>query len=125
MASLGEQLRSARESKNISLEDVANDVKISKRYLKALEDGNYSEFPAQTYIKGFLSNYAKYLGLDPKAVLVQYSKLMLPQDDETENSTPKRVQRRVATKRVALLVSILVFALCCLVAIMWWYSQQL
>lgn len=125
MASLGEQLRTARESKNISLEDASNDVKISKRYLKALEDGDYSEFPAQTYIKGFLTNYAKYLGLDPKTILGQYSKLMLPQDDETESTTPKRVKRRVATKRVALLVVILVLALCALIAIMWWYSQQL
>ena len=40
MASIGEQLRSARESKTISLSDAANDVKISKRYLEALEEGN-------------------------------------------------------------------------------------
>ena len=125
MASLGEQLRSAREDKNISLEDAAKDVKISKRYLKALEEGDYSDFPAQTYIKGFLTNYAKYLGLDPRAVLGQYSKLMLPKDEEFENSTPKRTQRRLATRRVIMLVAVLVLALCCLVALMWWYSQQL
>lgn len=125
MASLGEQLRNTRESKNISLEDASKDVKISMRYLKALEEGDYSEFPAQTYIKGFLTNYAKYLGLDPKSMLAQYSKLMLPKDDEIENFTPKRAQRRLARKRVVMLFIILILALCSLVAVMWWYSQQL
>ncbi|HGJ65251.1 TPA: helix-turn-helix domain-containing protein [bacterium] len=125
MASLGEQLRNTRESKNISLEDASKDVKISMRYLKALEEGDYSEFPAQTYIKGFLTNYAKYLGLDPKSMLAQYSKLMLPKDDEIENFTPKRAQRRLARKRVVMLVIVLILALCSLVAVMWWYSQQL
>ena len=125
MASLGEQLRNARESMNISLEDASNAVKISKRYLKALEEGNYSEFPAQTYIRGFLSNYAKYLGLDPKTILEQYSKLMLPNDEDIENSVPKRTHRRVATKRVIMLLVILLFALSCFIALMWWYSQQL
>jgi cytoskeleton protein RodZ len=125
MASLGEQLRNARESMNISLDDASNAVKISKRYLKALEEGNYSEFPAQTYIKGFLFNYAKYLGLDTKTVLEQYSKLMLPNDEDTESSVPKRTHRRVATKRVIMLLVILLFALSCFIALMWWYSQQL
>jgi cytoskeletal protein RodZ len=125
MASLGEQLRNTRESKNISLEDASKDVKISMRYLKALEECDYSEFPAQTYIKGFLTNYAKYLGLDPKSMLAQYSKLMLPKDDEIENFTPKRAQRRLARKRVVMLFIILILALCSLVAVMWWYSQQL
>ena len=125
MASLGEQLRNARESMNISLDDASNAVKISKRYLKALEEGNYSEFPAQTYIRGFLSNYAKYLGLDPKTILEQYSKLMLPNDEDIENSAPKRTHRRVATKRVIMLLVILLFALSCFIALMWWYSQQL
>lgn len=126
MASLGEQLRKARESKNISLEEASNDVKISKRYLEALEEGNYSILPAQAYVKGFLQNYARYLGLDPKSALIQYSKLVLPEDEEVENTVPKRTtHRRIARKRVIMLLSVLVFALCCLVALMWWYSQQL
>ena len=128
MASIGEQLRSARESKTISLSDAANDVKISKRYLEALEEGNYSVFPAQVYIKGFLSNYAKYLGLDSKNILEQYSKLIIPDNEEIENTIPKkskRTQRRVARKRVVMLVIVLVFVIICLISLAYWYSLQL
>ena len=128
MASIGEQLRSARESKTISLSDAANDVKISKRYLEALEEGNYSVFPAQVYIKGFLSNYAKYLGLDSKNILEQYSKLIIPDSEEIENTIPKKskgTQRRVARKRVVMLVIVLVFVIICLISLAYWYSLQL
>jgi len=127
MASIGEQLRSARESNNISLTDAANDVKISKRYLEALEEGNYSVFPAQIYIKGFLSNYAKYLGLDTKSILEQYSKLTIPDKEDIDSSVPKKkgTQRRVARKRVIMLVVVVVFVILCLVSLAWWYSSQL
>jgi len=128
MASIGEQLRSARESKTISLSDAANDVKISKRYLEALEEGNYSVFPAQVYIKGFLSNYAKYLGLDSKNILEQYSKLIIPDSEEIENTIPKKskgTQRRVSRKRVVMLVIVLVFVIICLISLAYWYSLQL
>ncbi len=127
MASIGEQLRSARESNNVSLEDAANDVKISKRYLEALEEGNYSVLPAPVYIKGFLSNYAKYLGLDSKSILEQYSKLAIPDDEEIDSSVSKkskRTQRRVARKRVIMLVIVLMFVILCLVALAYWYSSQ-
>ena len=128
MASIGEHLRSARESKTISLSDAANDVKISKRYLEALEEGNYSVFPAQVYIKGFLSNYAKYLGLDSKNILEQYSKLIIPDSEEIENNIPKKntgTQRRVSRKRVVMLVIVLVFVIICLISLAYWYSLQL
>lgn len=119
MASLGEQLRIARESESISLEEASNDTKISKRYLEALEENNYSIFPAQVYIRGFLSSYAKYLGLDPKAVLDQYSKLALAQDEGIEGTAPKRTTRRVARRRVFMLLAALVFAILGLWALFW------
>jgi cytoskeletal protein RodZ len=126
MASIGEQLRSARENRKVSLEDAANDVKISKRYLEALEEGDYSIFPAPVYIKGFLYNYARYLELDPKSVLEQYSKLTISDNEEVENSVPRRsAKRHVARKRVFMLVVVLIFVIICLVSLAWWYNSQL
>ncbi len=81
MSSLGEQLKLARESKGISLEYVADTLKISKKYLEALEENSFNVFPAQIYVRGFLSNYAKFLSLDPKAILDQYNRLTLPKDE--------------------------------------------
>ena len=50
------------------------DTKIRARYLGALERGDYKELPGAVYTKGFLRNYALYLGLDPDDVLLQWRK---------------------------------------------------
>src|SRR5437773_2412912 len=62
---LGEILLMARQSKGIELERAARDTKIRARYLAALESGEFRELPGAVYTKGFLRNYAQYLGLDP------------------------------------------------------------
>ena len=62
---LGEVLRAARESKGVDLPRVERDTKIRTRYLSALERGEYRDLPGAVYTKGFLRNYAHYLGLDP------------------------------------------------------------
>jgi cytoskeletal protein RodZ len=63
---LGEVLRAARESKGVDLARVERDTKIRTRYLSALERGEYRDLPGAVYTKGFLRNYAHYLGLDPE-----------------------------------------------------------
>ena len=66
---VGETLQAARERKGVDLYRAERDTKIRLRYLSALEDGDYDELPAPVYVKGFLRNYAIYLGLDPEEVL--------------------------------------------------------
>jgi cytoskeleton protein RodZ len=63
MTAIGEQLRAAREARGLSLDQVADDTNIAKRYLSAMEEENFSVFPGDPYIIGFLRNYAEYLGL--------------------------------------------------------------
>jgi cytoskeletal protein RodZ len=69
---LGERLLAARERKGVDLYRAERDTKIRAKYLAALEHGDFSELPGSVYTKGFLRNYALYLGLDPEAVLEQY-----------------------------------------------------
>ena len=66
---VGETLQAARERKGVDLYRAERDTKIRLRYLSALEDSDYDELPAPVYVKGFLRNYAIYLGLDPDEVL--------------------------------------------------------
>ena len=63
---VGETLQLARERKGVDLFRAERDTKIRLRYLSALEDGAYEELPAPVYTKGFLRNYAIYLGLEPE-----------------------------------------------------------
>src|SRR5919201_6330879 len=69
---LAERLFAARERKGVDLYRAERDTKIRARYLAALERGDYRELPGAVYTKGFLRNYALYLGLDPDEVLLQW-----------------------------------------------------
>jgi cytoskeletal protein RodZ len=62
---ISERLRAAREARGADLFRVERDTKIRMKYLTAMEQGNFTELPADVYARGFLRNYASYLGLDP------------------------------------------------------------
>jgi hypothetical protein len=66
---LGITLSRARRARAITLEDVERDTRVSKRYLAALEDEDFSIFPAPVYARGFLRTYSRYLGLNPEELL--------------------------------------------------------
>lgn len=72
MDEIGHILREARENKGLTLEDVQTNIRINVRYLSALESGNYSALPTPVHVRGFLRNYARYLGLDPQPLLDRY-----------------------------------------------------
>ena len=61
---IGEQLRKARESQDLELQDVAHSTRIPLATLTALEESNYSIFPSPTYTRSFLSQYSEFLGVD-------------------------------------------------------------
>jgi len=66
---LGEMLRVARERKGVDIYRAERDTKIRAKHLDALEAGDYGDLPGAVYTKGFLRNYAVYLGLDPDEML--------------------------------------------------------
>jgi cytoskeletal protein RodZ len=66
---VGEMLYAARERKGVDLYRAERDTKIRLKYLEALEDGDYEQLPPPVYTKGFLRNYALYLGLEPEEVI--------------------------------------------------------
>ncbi len=61
---LGESLRNRRRQKNYTLEMVSQETRISTRFLRALEEEKWQEFPAKVYMEGFLKKYAQFLALD-------------------------------------------------------------
>src|SRR5688500_13255326 len=69
---LPERLYAARERKGVDLYRAERDTKIRAKYLAALERGDWKELPGAVYTKGFLRNYALYLGFDPEDILGQW-----------------------------------------------------
>ncbi|MDR3212539.1 MAG: DUF4115 domain-containing protein [Azoarcus sp.] len=65
----GEILRKAREARGESLGDVVQVLKLSLQQLEALENDRFDILPGPTFVRGFLRNYARHLGLDPEPLL--------------------------------------------------------
>lgn len=61
---IGALLKSVREKKNVALEDIANKTKININVLRSLERDDIEALPNRTYVKGFVKNYAKTLGIN-------------------------------------------------------------
>jgi cytoskeleton protein RodZ len=77
MESIGEKLKTTRESRGFSLEQVARDTNIARRYIGALESEDFSAFPGEPYLIGFLRNYAEYLGMDSEELVGLYRNMQL------------------------------------------------
>jgi len=73
MGSLGETLRQARLDRGASLADAELETHIRRKYLEALESEDFVALPGTVYARGFIRNYARYLGLDPDSTLDLYS----------------------------------------------------
>lgn len=78
MAALGDILREAREARGISLFEAERDTKIRAKYLAALEDDNLTLLPGPVYARGFLRNYASYLGVEPEEAVDLFDKQIQP-----------------------------------------------
>lgn len=71
-AQLGEMLKTAREGRGLTLEDVERDTYIRKYLLEALEQNKTDVFPSPIIARGLIRNYAKYLKLNPIEALTLY-----------------------------------------------------
>ena len=72
MATLGQQLKAAREAQGTSESEAGSATRILTKIIIAMEADNFSVMPAPTYAKGFIRLYAKYLGLDPVPLVDEY-----------------------------------------------------
>lgn len=107
MESFGRILATARENKNIDIETAASETVISKTYLLALEHEQLEKFPSETYLMGFLKNYAEYLGVDVGHITSLYRAKKIQ-----EAPTPPSLLQRTAPRFVKpLIISLIVLAL--------------
>ena len=66
MFSVGQILKQEREKKGLSLTQVEKALRVREKFLRAIEDNDWTQFSSKVYIAGIITNYAKYLHLDPK-----------------------------------------------------------
>ncbi len=93
----GEYLKRERELREVSLEDISSEIKVSVRLLKALEADDYQALPHTAFVKGFIKAYCKYLGVDGNEALLRYE-LYLQEVAEFEEPAKKPKSLDVAER---------------------------
>lgn len=114
----GQQLRLARESRGESRAEVAQSLKLSLRQVEALEQGDYTALPGPAFVRGFMRNYARHLGLDPAPLLatldgaeagapVELALVSNAAGEMPQGGAERRASRLGATLAVILLFAVL------------------
>ena len=121
MFEIGTSLREARERQGLGYPEIELATKIRAKYIRALEEEDFTSIPGDAYIRGFLRSYAEYLGLDGDVYVDEYaSRFVTGWRDELP---PRPERRRIRTRERSIerravvlvlvgivLVAILVFA---------------
>lgn len=104
-SSPGAMLAAAREELNLSVSDVARHLKLSPAQVEALEEGAYDRLPGRVFVRGFLRNYAKLLGIDPQPLLrtIEHEMPQAAPVDEAPPSTEVVMPRERGTPWIAYL----------------------
>ncbi len=88
MPTVAEQLRTARESQALSIEEVADLTKLRTDHVRALESGDYGFFSAPVYVRGFTRTYAKLLKLDVATILEAQAEEMRGESSPERDADP-------------------------------------
>ncbi len=97
----------------MSLEDLQTVTKIQKRYLLAIEQGNYDIIPGKFYVRAFIKQYAEAVGLNPEQLFEEFRKDVPSTyndevSDKLSNIKPQRELPKPASKVLELLPTILI-----------------
>jgi transcriptional regulator with XRE-family HTH domain len=93
---LGNDLREIRQNRRLTLEQVEKQLKIRARYLEALETGDYAALPSPVQARGFLRNYARFLGLDADLMVTRFDVALQGGSARRRRSIPKRTPQNGA-----------------------------
>lgn len=115
--SFGNWLRRERELRQVSLREISDETKISIRYLEALEEDRFDILPGSVFAKGFLRQYARYVGLDGDEVVNSYLAAQSGQRPDEPTGAYRRGRPRKEWVTGALLASGLLVLLAAVAAL--------
>jgi len=105
-STFGPRLRQERERRHISLKSIAENTKISRSLLEALERDDVSRWPAGIFRRSFVRSYATAIGLDPEDILREFNERfpdptqpVAPVRDAVQNAPPLAASRAAASER--------------------------
>jgi cytoskeletal protein RodZ len=118
MESIGEFFKQVRETKGLTIDEVASKTRIRTDFVKALEDGNFAKLPDQVFARGFVRSYARSLGLDEEDAIhrfIQSAGAYYDKQDERERLKARQAEeerkRQANRKAVAVAIGIAILTL--------------
>ncbi|HYJ88654.1 MAG TPA: helix-turn-helix domain-containing protein [Pyrinomonadaceae bacterium] len=132
-ATIGEQLRLAREEQQIPLRAVADETRISVHYLEAIELNDFNRLPGGIFNRSFVKAYARCVGVDEKEAVEGYTRYMREAGDTGEEAGSTRFHSVVYTDTpatrspiltVVLAIVILAILTAAALAILNWYQRR-
>ncbi len=91
---LGEELKEARQKNELTLQQLSSKTRIDMKFLDAMESGNFSFLP-ELYVKAFLKEYAKFVGLNESIILKKYEAARQGKDFD-EQAKPVEPEKEIA-----------------------------
>lgn len=76
MKEIGQKLKEKREENGVSVEEAAEDLKVRPSQITSVENGNTDAFQDMVFLKYFVRDYAKYLGLDSEEIIDEFNEFM-------------------------------------------------
>ena len=108
MKEIGEKLREARESMGITIEEAATDLKLRPSQLENIEEGNREAFKDVFYLKMFIKNYSKYLGLDYDEMVEEFNEYLFDftskisiEDIKKAEKEQRKKEKKLKTVKIA------------------------
>ena len=124
MPALGEEFRSAREARGLTLSEVAEQIHIRSVYLNAIENEDWPAIGAPVYVRGFLRTYARFLGLDAEDAVARFNQSLPPERQAAP--APAAIDTRPSTgPSIWAIAGVLVaVGLVALVGYEWWQLAE-
>ena len=118
MESVGEFFRQVRETKGLTLDEVASKTRIRSDFVQALEEGNFAKLPDQVFARGFVRSYARSLGLDEEDAIHRFAQsagAFYEKQGERERLRQRQVEedrrRKANRKAVGIAIMVAIFTL--------------
>jgi cytoskeletal protein RodZ len=96
-ASIGEQLRLAREERGIGLREICDQTRISVHYLEAIEANDYKRLPGGVFNRSFIKAYAKCIGYDEREAIEGYTRYLREHGESTDDVNTHPLHSKVYT----------------------------
>lgn len=108
MIEIGEKLKEARESMGITVEEAAGDLKIRPAQIESIEEGDKEAFKDVFYLKMFIKNYSKYLGLDYDEMVEEFNEYLFDftskisiEDIKKAEKEQRKKEKKLKTVKIA------------------------